>query len=184
MQKDIAALSEEIFKKKLELHQLRREMGAMPVENYRFQNLDGQWVTLDSLFNENGDLIVVHNMGKSCAYCTLWADGFIGFAPHLLSQTAFVLVTPDPPEVAREFAKSRGWNFPIVCDIDEEFSKAVGFLIPEKGWWPGASGFKLRDGKITRVAFDYFGPFDDYCSPFHLFELLEGGRKDWCPDLS
>ena len=28
-------------------------------------------------------LLMIHNMGEACRYCTLWADGFNGFLPHL-----------------------------------------------------------------------------------------------------
>ena len=32
------------------------------------------------------DLVVIHNMGASCAYCTLWGDGFNGVYEHLANK--------------------------------------------------------------------------------------------------
>ena len=40
------------------------------------------------------DLIVIHNMGASCPYCTLWADGFNGIYDHLADRAAFVALQP------------------------------------------------------------------------------------------
>ena len=50
-------------------------------------------------------------MGQACRYCTLWADGFNGFVPHLESTMAVALVSKDSPQRQREFANSRGWRF-------------------------------------------------------------------------
>jgi len=32
------------------------------------------------------DLMVVHNMGRSCPACTLQADGYTGIHPHVASR--------------------------------------------------------------------------------------------------
>ena len=31
------------------------------------------------MFGEHDMLLLIHNMGQGCRYCTLWADGFTGF---------------------------------------------------------------------------------------------------------
>ena len=46
-------------------------------------------------------MLLVHNMGKTCAYGTLWADGFVGVLPHLTRRAAVVVMTPDAPGVQR-----------------------------------------------------------------------------------
>jgi predicted dithiol-disulfide oxidoreductase (DUF899 family) len=56
-----------------------------PVADYEFQTLTGP-VRLSGLFGHHRDLMVVHNVGASCAYCTLWGDGFNGIYDHLTSQ--------------------------------------------------------------------------------------------------
>ena len=45
---------------------------------------------------------------------------------------------------------------------------------------PGVSVFhKAADDSITRVASDFLGPGDSYCSVWHLFDLLHDGVGDW-----
>jgi hypothetical protein len=52
----------------------------------------------------------------------------------------------------------------------------------EKGWLPGVSTFyRNDDGSIVRVARAGFGPFDAFCSAWHLFGLLKNGVNGWEP---
>lgn len=68
-------------------------------------------VRLSDLFGRHEDLMVVHNMGSSCPGCTLWADGYNGVHHHVVTRAAFVVSSPDPPDVQEAFAASRGWRF-------------------------------------------------------------------------
>ena len=78
------------------------------VQDYVLKDWNNKNVKLSSLFGKNQDLILVHNMGTRCPYCTMWADGFNGVIDHLQDRTSFVVVSPDSPEVQKEFASSRG----------------------------------------------------------------------------
>jgi len=49
---------------------------------------DFESVALSSLFGDHRDIIVVHNMGQSCRYCTMWADRFNGLYPYLANRSA------------------------------------------------------------------------------------------------
>ena len=53
------------------------------VEDYELIGWGNKKVRLSSLFGEKDELILVHNMGRGCPYCTMWADGFNGVLPHL-----------------------------------------------------------------------------------------------------
>lgn len=112
--KEIEILEEEIIEKKKKLTQLRKSIPEQKVKNYQFITLEKENVSLLDLFKDKDELIVIHNMGKSCAYCTMWADGFNGVYEHLIQKAAFVLSSPDSPDVIMDFAASRGWRFPIV----------------------------------------------------------------------
>jgi hypothetical protein len=68
------------------------------------------------------DLILVHNMGQSCRYCTMWADGFNGIHPHLANRAAFALVWPDLPE-GQEAPNS---NIPAIGRIRPTANKLQG----------------------------------------------------------
>src|ERR1044072_10021380 len=90
----IEALEQEIMDKKKKLAELRRSQTRTSLPAYTF----GLGETLENLFEGRDDLIVLHNMGKGCAYCTLWADGFVGLHKHMLDRAGFVLVSPNDPE--------------------------------------------------------------------------------------
>jgi predicted dithiol-disulfide oxidoreductase (DUF899 family) len=101
-----------------ELRQKMRDVQAAvepeAVKDYTFQRAGGGSVRLSELFGDKADLFVIHNMGQSCPYCTLWADGFNGAYRHLSNRAAFVVSSPDTPEKQRKFAESRHWTFPMV----------------------------------------------------------------------
>ncbi len=162
--------------KKLAKH--KRKLPHTEVEDYAFASAAGP-VKLSALFGKKKDLIVIHNMGAACRYCTMWADGFNGLYPHLADRAAFVLVSPDSPAAQSKFAKSRGWRFPMVSGRDADFSKDLGFKKGDDEWWPGTSTFQKKGKKIYHVASANFGPFDAFCPVWHLFALLADGVNDW-----
>jgi predicted dithiol-disulfide oxidoreductase (DUF899 family) len=177
-------LEQQLMQMKQKRSKLMREQPRIPVANYAFQSLEGD-VTLSDLFGENDDLIVLHNMGSSCPYCTLWADGFNGQLAHYESRAPFVLVSPDPPAMQKEFAESRGWKFRMVSDAETGFTQDLGFLMNGTDYWPGVSTFtKDADGNISRVASTFLGPGDDFCPIWHVVDLLADGAKGWEPKIS
>lgn len=174
-------VARQIMELKDRLRTLQAENPPEPVEDFVLQCPEGD-VRLSQLFAGKPDLIVVHNMGKSCNYCTLWADGFIGFHRHLLRRASFVVCSPDAPDVQGAFADQRGWPYCMVSDPDHRFTEAMGFWKEQDGYWPGASAFALRDGQITRKNWTFFGPGDDFCALWPLFDLLDGGVGGFEPD--
>jgi predicted dithiol-disulfide oxidoreductase (DUF899 family) len=77
------------------------------VRDYEFSTPKGKR-KLSDLFGESDELILIHNMGRRCSYCTMWADGFNGVYHHLTDRASFVVTSPDPPAVQKEFAEGRG----------------------------------------------------------------------------
>jgi predicted dithiol-disulfide oxidoreductase (DUF899 family) len=128
------------------------------------------------------DLIVIHNMGSGCKYCTMWADGLMGMLPQLQDRAAFAVVSPDPPEVQQAFAQSRGWSFRMLSGNGSTFIKDMGYEPSDGDYMPGLSAFhRNRDGSIVRTGRDFFGPGDDYCPPWRMFDLLQDGVNGWEP---
>lgn len=176
----VDAIQQEILRLKAELTEARKRVPREAVRDYAFQS-EGGVVRLSDLFGEHDDLLVVHNMGKSCVYCTLWADGLNGLLDPIQDRTAFAVVSPDAPDVQREFAESRGWRFRMLSGQGDTFTEDMGFF-REEGYWPGVSAFRRDpDGSIHRVAWSLFGPGDDFCAVWPLFDLLEGGPAGWEP---
>ncbi len=148
------------------------------VPDYVFTNSDGP-VRLSELFGDKLDLIVIHNMGASCPHCTLWADGFNGIYDHLANRAAFVVSSPDTPDIQKRFAASRGWRFPMVSHDGTTFAADMGYRSKDDGWLPGVSVFGKEKNRILRVSDTGFKPGDDFCSLWHIFDLLPGGAGDW-----
>jgi predicted dithiol-disulfide oxidoreductase (DUF899 family) len=177
----IDALQKEIEQKRQEILAIRAETPPEPIKDYTLKDWNGNDVLLPSLFDEKGELMIIHNMGKRCRYCTLWADGFNGLALPLADRMPFVLVSPDEPAVQKEFAESRGWKFNMLSAHGSSFIADLGFE-PEPGsYMPGVSALIMKEGKIYRAAHDYFGPGDYYCSAWHLFDLFPKKDNGWQP---
>ncbi len=169
-----------IFELRKEIQGLQAQIAPQEVSDYVFQTPDGPRA-LSSFFGDKDDLIVIHNMGASCSYCTLWADGFNGVYDHLANRAGFVVTSPDSPGAQRRFAESRGWRFPMASTEGGDFAKDMGYFQPEHGPMPGVSAFQRKDGKNYRVSDTPFGPGDDFAGIWHLFELFPEGADGWHP---
>jgi predicted dithiol-disulfide oxidoreductase (DUF899 family) len=166
-----------------EMRRIQDEIEPQPVANYRLSTPQGE-VTLSALFGDRADLFVIHNMGTSCPYCTLWADGFNGIHHHLADRAAFVVSSPDAPDVQARFAAGRGWRFPMVSHRGTSFAADMGYRAKEGGWLPGVSVFRRRAGQVVRVSDTGMEPGDSLCPLWHLLDLLPGGAGDWEPRLA
>jgi predicted dithiol-disulfide oxidoreductase (DUF899 family)/AraC-like DNA-binding protein len=183
--KEIDSLQNEVDLAKQRLAEARKRRPREPIQEYVFKDVDGNDVRLSDLFGDKADLILVHNMGTGCSHCTMWADGFTGLVPHLQDRAAFVVCSPDKPEVQKRFAAKRNWNFKMVSAHDTNFFKDMGFWQEEgvyPGPWPGVSTFhRESDGTIVRVAKTHFSPSDDFCAVWPFFDMLEEGSNGWEP---
>ena len=185
LQKEIETLESEVADKKQQLAELRKKLPAQKIDKaYVFTSREGKPVRFDDLFGDKNELILVHNMGKSCAYCTLWADGFNGILRHLQNRAAFAVVSPNEWEAMRDFADGKGWNFNICSSRGTSFKKDMGFEGGKGNSLPGVSAFVKKDGEIFHTANAGFGPGDNYCMLVDLFDLLPGGVGDWMAKLS
>jgi predicted dithiol-disulfide oxidoreductase (DUF899 family) len=182
--RETAAKLDDYRRQIADLRQKMREVQAAAeseeVRDYAFATPQGN-VKLSALFGDKADLIVIHNMGSSCAYCTLWADGFNGIYDHLASRAAFVVSSPDRPDVQQKFAASRGWRFPMVSHADATFAADMGYRSEDGGWLPGITTFRKEGSRILRIADATCRPHDDFCTLWHLFDLLPDGSAGWKP---
>lgn len=183
IEQQLEKLDREINERIAAMTALLKEWAGAPVQDYELIGADGAPVRLSELFGAKDDLIVVHNMGAGCAYCTTWADGFNGVLQHLEDRASFVVVSPDAPEKQAAFAASRGWRFRMASCGGTSFASDMGYASERDGktyYMPGYSTFRRdSDGSIRRVGRDFFGPGDRYLSIFHMFEMLDGGTGEW-----
>ena len=119
-------------------------------------------------------------MGAGCKYCSLWADGFNGLTDQLESRATFVVTSPDVPAAQAKIAGKRGWRFRLVSHTGNSFAADMGYT-GAGGMEPGVSVFKQEGDQIIRVADASFGPGDDFCALWHLFDLLPEGADGWQP---
>lgn len=188
IQQKLEALEREITEKQSERRELLKQMSGERVHNYALKNWGGTTTTLAEMFGDKDELLIVHNMGRSCPYCTLWADGFNGVAHHLNNRVAFALVSPNSPDVQKEFAQSRGWTFTMYSAEGSDFTRDLGYEVEHEGrpyQLPGVSSFtKDSEGNITRISRDFFGPGDSYAGIWHLLDLLPNGPNGWHPKFA
>jgi predicted dithiol-disulfide oxidoreductase (DUF899 family) len=177
----LGAFRQQIADIRKEMRKVQAAVEPQEVADYEFRVLDGV-VTLSELFGDHEDLMVVHNMGTSCPGCTLWADGYNGIHQHVTSRAAFVVSSPDSPEIQQRFAESRGWVFPMVSHMGSTFAQDMGYRSPTR-WLPGMSVFKRAGGRILRVSDVTWSPGDDFCTIWHMFDLLPEGPAGWMPKL-
>lgn len=178
---EIQALEMKLYEMTLELNELRKEVTCVEIPNYEFATQTGATSLLD-LFADHEKLLLIHNMGQSCRYCTLWADGFNGLVDHLESAMSVVLVSKDSPELQRQFANSRGWRFQLA-------SHGGGSYITEQSAqegssnMPGAVVYERRGDKIFRRSSSLFGPGDLYSPMWNLLGLAGLTEAEWTPQF-
>ena len=174
---EIVGVQKQIQELDTRLADLRARRPREPVDHYTLTGGTGAAVTPSSLFGDKDDLILIHNMGRSCGYCTMWADGFNAIYPRLEQRASFALASPDDIDAQRAHATARGWKFRTVSAKDTSLFKDMGFESDEGQPWPGVSTFhRNADGTIERHASAPFGPGDKFCSVFSFYDLLPGGR--------
>ncbi len=183
MNPEIRKIEKQITELSERLMELRKETPeATEVPNYTFETTTGP-TDLASLFCGKKILFAIHNMGQGCRYCTLWADGFNAFLPHLEDKFSVVLLTKDSPEAQQRFAHSRNWRFRMASHgggayITEQTVCAGGDNTP------GIVCYALEQGKIIRKGTASFGPGDLFCSIWHILALAGIGMDDWTPQYS
>jgi len=181
---EIVSLQDEIRQKQSKINDLRKHLPPEEIQNYTFTTIDGDKKDLLDLFGDKDELLVIHNMGKECRYCTMWADGFRGFTEIISDRVPWVLTSPNDHETLKEFASSRNWNFEVLSFAGTPFALDLGFakIKDDKTFYdPGVSALIRKDGKIYRVGQDGFGPGDLYNPAWHFFDLFPNGVDGWFP---
>lgn len=182
MKGEIAEIEKQIFELTKKLNELRVVNSGDEVENYVFSTLDGD-VTLLDMFGDNDRLLVIHNMGQGCRYCTLWADGFNGFLPHLESVMSVFLVSKDSPEVQRKFANTRNWRFRLASHGGGQYIQEQTVMSGEHNV-PGAVMYEREGSRVMRKNAVVFGPGDLFCSIWNLLAMAGISDSEWTPQYN
>lgn len=179
---EIQQCEQEILSLIGKLNQLRKQVPGTEVTNYSFKMATGT-VSLLELFEGKDRLIAIHNMGQACRYCTLWADGFNGFVPHLENAASFVVLSKDEPAIQRRLANARGWRFRMASHQGSDYLQEQS-VVPAGGNMPGVVCYRRDGDKIFRTNSSVFGPGDIYCSFWSLLGLAGLDDNSWTPQYS
>lgn len=172
--KAIFALEQEIVALQSRLADIRAEtVRGERVVDYALTDWDDRTVPLSTVFDGKDQLVLIHNMGMRCSYCTMWADGFVGILPYIERMAAFVIVSPDDAETQKTYSAERGWTFRMLSTKGTSLFDDMGFEASDGSLWPGVSTlYKGEDGELYRHSLASFGPGDKFCPVFSFAELL------------
>lgn len=179
-QKEIDALETKIAYLSKQVAQIRNQQSGRKISDYKLLDHDNKIVRLSEMFGTQNNLIVIHNMGFSCPYCTMWADGFNAVYNYIIEKTAFVVVSHDEPGPQQLGKMKRGWKFPMYSARESTFTSDMGFIEEDGSLWPGCSVFYKNDGSDDMYLHSQttFGPGDRFCSVFNFFDLLHDKATD------
>ena len=182
IQAEIESTEAQIFELTQKLANLRKDAVAQEVPNYTFESQSGVTSLID-LFADKDQLLVIHNMGQACRYCTLWADGINGFLPHLESTLSVVLVSKDDPELQRRFANSRGWRFRLASHGGGKYVQEQTAMTGHDNM-PGCVVYERQGDTILRKNSAVFGPGDLFCSAWNFLALAGIDTSEFTPQYT
>jgi len=181
-EQEIQDLEKEIYEKTIKLNNLKKNSESREVTDYVF-TIDSGQVQLSELFGHQDKLLLIHNMGQGCRYCTLWGDGINGVLAHLESVMSVVLVSKDTPQIQRRFASSRGWRFRLASHAGGDYIREQT-VMNEGENMPGAVVYEKQGNRIFRKNSAVFGPGDLYCSTWNLLGLAGFAADSWTPQFN
>jgi len=179
---EIKKIEKEISEQVVKLESLRKQASAVPVKNYTFQTPGGKISLLD-MFGKKDKLIVIHNMGQGCRFCTSWADAINGSLAHVESAFSVYLVSKDPVDVQRNFALSRQWGFQMASHGGGEYIQEQSVEAGEDNM-PGIVCYERKGDQIFRKNSSAFGPGDLFNPLFHIVSLGGIGLEEFTPQYS
>ena len=172
IEEKINHLDAEIEQQYLELSELRANAPATIIKDYEFLSHDGGVVKLSELFGERNRLVIVHNMGRQCPYCTVWADGFSDSYYRFKDKFPFWVTSKETVERQKKNMEERNWQFPMVSSHDNQFLEELGFR-KDGAVYPGLAFIcKSPLGELAFHGRHNFGPGDQFGMLWHMFDLV------------
>ena len=171
--KDEKALThrgDEVTKKRMALPWVRVD------KDYRFDTDKGA-ASLKDLFRGRSQLLIYHFMlgpdfTAACPACSSIADGFNGFAIHLINHDVMMMaVSRAPLKKIQAYKKRMGWNFPWASSYGSDFNYDFGAGITEEQQRAGVAEYNYQTLDIRKqLEAGKEGP---------LAEFAAGSGVDW-----
>ena len=93
-----------------------------------------------------------------------------------------VLLSPDPPQLQRDFANSRNWRFRLASHKGGPYIREQTVMDGMDNM-PGAVFYQRSDDQVLRKNSTVFGPGDRFCSLWHLLALAGLEEAGWTPQF-
>ena len=140
----------ELTRRSDELAKMRQELPWLRVDKeYRFDTEAGT-VSLPELFQGRSQLMVYHFMfgpeyEAGCPSCSMIADGFNGFVPHLANHdVTLCAVSLAPLAKLKAYEQRMGWSFPWASSHDSSFNHDFNVSITEEQQKQGGFEYNYR----------------------------------------
>ena len=137
-EKALTHRGDEVTKKRMELPWVRVE------KEYRFETDEGP-ASLADLFRGRSQLLIYHFMlgpdfTAGCPACSAIADGFNGFAIHLINHDVMMMaVSRAPLKKIQAYRRRMNWSFPWASSFGSDFNY---------DFWAGITEEQQRSGKV------------------------------------
>ena len=125
---ELLQAEKELTRKSDEVARQRQALPWVKVDKeYRFQTCQGE-KSLKDLFHGRSQLLIYHLMfgpdyAAPCPSCSMIADGFDGFWPHLAHHdVVLVAVSRAPFEKLQGYKQRHGWTFPWASSFGSDFN--------------------------------------------------------------
>jgi predicted dithiol-disulfide oxidoreductase (DUF899 family) len=165
--RELLAAEKEHTRRGDDLARMRRELPWVPVDKeYEFETDDGA-TSLAGLFRGRSQLLVYHFMlgpeyKAGCPSCSAIADGFDGFAVHLMHHDVmFTAVSRAPLANIRAYKQRMGWTFPWASAYGSDFNYDFGVSITEEQQRRGLVEYNFQEVD-QRPRLDPDGPVAEF----------------------
>lgn len=160
---ELLEAEKELTRRGDEVARRRRELPWVRVDKeYRFDTDDGG-ASLADLFKGRSQLLVYHFMfgpdyTAGCPSCSAIADGFDGFAVHLVNHDVMLwAVSRAPLAKLQGFKRRMGWAFPWASSLGGDFNFDLNVSLTEEQQRAGTVEYNYRreaasqprDGRAT-----------------------------------
>ena len=169
-EKALTHRGDEVTKKRMELPWVRVE------KEYRFDTEEGP-ASLADLFRGRSQLLIYHFMlgpdfTAGCPACSSIADGFNGFAVHLINHDVMMMaVSRAPLKKIQAYKKRMGWTFPWASSFGSDFNYDFQAGITEEQQRSGKVEYNYRTIDVRKqLEAGKEGPLADFAA---------GAGVDW-----
>src|SRR5688500_157109 len=147
---ELLKTEKELSRRGDELARQRQQLPWVRIDKeYRFETDEGV-ASLADLFRGRSQLLMYHFMfgpeyTAGCPACSAIADGFNGFAVHLVHHDVVMLaVSRAPTDAIQAYKRRMGWTFPWAASLGSDFNFDFNVSLAEEQQRQGLVEYNYR----------------------------------------